>query len=81
MKKLLIIIPLILLWSCDTHPAPVLNSTNPFIVEEIYDIGNGMAEYYGKTNSGYHYNQRLNSPLIVLPAKWYNIGDTVEITK
>lgn len=72
-----LIIVILSLASCNTHSTPVLNSINPFIIEEINDLRNGLAEYHGNYKA--EHTLCWNKPMIVLPAKWYNIGDTIQI--
>lgn len=83
MNKLILIMGISIgFYSCDeghAYQAPVLNSTKPFIVKQINNIGNGMAEYYGCAEAGYSHNGCVYDPLIILPIKLYNIGDTIRI--
>lgn len=65
--------------SCDS--TPIIDGKNPFIVNQIDDVGNGMSEYYGSSNVRYGGNGFSGRPSIVLPSRLYNIGDTVRLVK
>jgi hypothetical protein len=80
MKKLLILIPFILL-SCKNDVIPTFNDKNrPFVITKIESINDNQAEYY--SNDKNNNNQAglvVNRPSIILPSRMFNIGDTIII--
>jgi hypothetical protein len=79
MKKLLLLTLTTLLISCYT--APQIDGDYPFIVTAIEAKRDTMAEYFGT----YHYVSALGAESegnssIILPARMYNIGDTITFT-
>lgn len=65
--------------SCDS--TPIINGTEPFIVNQIDYLSNGMCEYYGDRTARWAGNNFSGKPSIVLPKGIYNIGDTISWQK
>lgn len=63
--------------SCDS--TPIIDSKNPFVVNQINEIGDDMSEYYGGNSARWGANPLSGRPSIVLPSRIYNIGDTVSL--
>lgn len=67
--------------SC-TSEIPIINDqSNPFIVNQIDNVGNDMCLYYGPVSSCFENGNLKSRPKIVLPKSMYNIGDTILLKK
>lgn len=83
MKKLNFVFALLLciaFYGCNS--TPVIDGKNPFVVEQIDDLSDGMCKYYGSSKIDREKGSLIfTRPVITLPRGIYNIGDTISWKK
>jgi len=79
MKKLFLLLVITsFLISCTSSPM-IGNDAKPFVVECIYKVDDNWCEYVGKYNATGNYDLLNRKPRIYLPARMFNVGDTIKI--
>jgi hypothetical protein len=78
MKKILLLIILIyLLQSCGNR-MPVIDGPDPFVVGSIERYSLTHSKYYSDNlNSGVNSFSSQSNPVLILPSRMFQIGDTI----
>lgn len=79
MKKIIIALFLIVLCGACSRTPILNNKSNPFIVTKITIVNSEFAMYYSTQTMGS--GSLLSRNTIVLPVKWFNIGDTIKFKR
>jgi hypothetical protein len=79
MKNLFLLLVVVIMLSCKQSNPMIGDTTHPFIITEIKNMDNGWCEYTGSRLSTRNYDIFNSNPILYLPVKMFNVGDTVKL--